>query len=411
MFDANDESKVCPQIDEFNNTIIGTLNCLNLNIYVPDSANRTLNGLPVMVYIHGGQFQFGFSGGFTYGPKYLIRHGVILVTMNYRLGPYGFMCLGTQEVSGNQGLKDQLKAIRWVKNNIEDFGGNKHELTVFGHSAGSMSLDLHLISSSERLYNKLIMQSGAALHPDVIKLSNPFALINIARFLNFDTSSTQEAITYLSNASEHDVINAASKLKNVFFPCIEKPFPNSETFLTNYPINLKIPKVEGISMLVGHTSDEEVFVYSAQELSEFVTSGKVFETSLVNVFDFPKNTLNDMVSIIRKMYTGDKKVGCLLDTNEYIAFGTDFNFVHPLQRRVKRYLENEAHKIYSYVFSYIGKRNFLSSKNNSTMDGVSHGDELGYLFDMEYLTDQPTSEDQIMIDRMTTMWTNFVKYE
>lgn len=91
-----------------------------------------------MVFIHGGGYFFGASTG--YGPDFLINENVILVTINYRLGPFGFMSLGTPQYSGNMGMKDQVAALEWVKNNIGHFGGDTARITLFGESAGNFPL-------------------------------------------------------------------------------------------------------------------------------------------------------------------------------------------------------------------------------------------------------------------------------
>lgn len=143
VFEAYDDSAICPQLEEFNKTIVGSLDCLHLNVYVPNTASSK-NNLPVLVWIYGGRFNRGFSGRYLYGPSNLVRHDIILVTLNYRLGPYGFMCLDNPEVLGNQGLKDQQIAIKWVNDNIDAFGGDANKITLFGESAGAASVGMHL---------------------------------------------------------------------------------------------------------------------------------------------------------------------------------------------------------------------------------------------------------------------------
>lgn len=89
-----------------------------------------------MVYIFGGAFN-GYSGDDLFlGPDFLIEHDVILVTLNHRVGMFGFLSLGTPEYSGNMGLKDQQMAIKWVHDNIEQFGGDNTKITFSGHSSG-----------------------------------------------------------------------------------------------------------------------------------------------------------------------------------------------------------------------------------------------------------------------------------
>merc|ERR1711936_484417 len=91
---------------------------------------------------------------------------IVLVTTNYRLGTLGFLSMGTMEVPGNAGFRDQTMAMTWVKENIQFFGGNANSITIFGESAGALSVAMHLISpKSEGLFQRAIMQSGTALAP------------------------------------------------------------------------------------------------------------------------------------------------------------------------------------------------------------------------------------------------------
>jgi len=139
--------------------------CLYLNIWTPacDSAKR-----PVMVWIHGGAFVTGAGSVGTYNGKHLARHGdVVVVTINYRLGALGFLNLkdasdGALPGTGTEGLADQIAALAWVRDNIESFGGDPGKVTIFGESAGGMSVGALLAAPSARgLFHKAIAQSGA----------------------------------------------------------------------------------------------------------------------------------------------------------------------------------------------------------------------------------------------------------
>lgn len=100
------------------------------------------------------------------GPELLLDEDIVLVTINYRLGPFGFLTLNTTEYSGNMGLKDQLLALKWVNENIHHFGGDKTKITLFGHSAGAVSVNYHVLSPASRnLFQRAIMQGGSALNP------------------------------------------------------------------------------------------------------------------------------------------------------------------------------------------------------------------------------------------------------
>ena len=141
--------------------------CLFLNIFTPEDAQQGQK-LPVLVYIHGG----GFTGGCGHekhfdGPVWP-RQGIIGVTLNYRLGPMGFVCLPQLEAeadhTGNYGLYDQMTAIQWVKNNIAAFGGDPENITIMGQSAGAASVQLLSQSPlTQGLFQKAVMSSGCGL--------------------------------------------------------------------------------------------------------------------------------------------------------------------------------------------------------------------------------------------------------
>lgn len=115
-----------------------------------------------MVDIHGGFFAINSGNGEFLGPDFLIECNVILVTLNYRLGVFGFMSLGTPEYSGNMALKDQQLALKWVHSNIQHFSGDNRRITLFGESSGAAMAHLHTFSSESRKYfQNLIAMSGA----------------------------------------------------------------------------------------------------------------------------------------------------------------------------------------------------------------------------------------------------------
>lgn len=374
---------------------------------MPKSASSR-NRVPVLVWIHGGGF-FGGASSF-YGPKFLVRNDIILVTINYRLGPYGFMCLGTPEVPGNQGLKDQLLALRWINDNIQSFGGDVNKITVMGESAGAMSIDLHLHTTQEKLFSSAILQSGVAFLPGLVRDPRPELSLQLAEILGFITEDFTEALTFLASIDPHLVIAAASSMNfGSFFPCVEKQFDNIEILISDYPVNTGVPNVRNMPVLIGFNDKEGLATYVTQDSQYFERRDDLFADFLNNGFDFDDDKLYEMEAIVRHFYIGDEKI------NEDVKLAiidmhSDFCFNHPIQRTIAKYLQNGANNIYHYVFSYIGGRNFMTDTNNITIIGAAHGDELGYLFDFSHWPEAPTPEDQLIIDRMTTMWTNFVKY-
>jgi para-nitrobenzyl esterase len=166
--DASHAGGVCPQKGFRRPGIIGTEDCLYLNIYTPNPAGTRL---PVMVWIHGGTFISG-AGSWYRGGNLAARGKLVVVTINYRLGPFGFLAnrnldsTDPRHLSGNYGLLDQQAALRWVKDNIAAFGGDPHNVTVAGESAGGISIGLHLVSpAASGLFERAILESGPFLGP------------------------------------------------------------------------------------------------------------------------------------------------------------------------------------------------------------------------------------------------------
>src|SRR5215831_11095883 len=166
--DATEFGNNCPQFGTFFGLQSFDEDCLFLNVYTPpvnkgrDDDDR---GRPVMVWFHPGAFEFGESD--DYDPRKLVSRGVVVVTVNYRLGVLGFLAhpalsAEANGASGNYGLMDQQAALRWVSRNIERFGGDADNVTIFGDSAGGFSVHAHLVSPKSRgLFDRAIVESGA----------------------------------------------------------------------------------------------------------------------------------------------------------------------------------------------------------------------------------------------------------
>ncbi len=169
--DATRPGPVCPQapapFDSFLGGALSTQSedCLYLNVFAPspDGAKR-----PVMVWIHGGAFVIGAGSQAIYDGSRLAARDAVVVTINYRLGVFGFLALagatgGAANGTATEGLADQIMALDWVRRNIAAFGGDPGNVTIFGESAGAMSVAALLaVPAADGLYHKAILQSGAA---------------------------------------------------------------------------------------------------------------------------------------------------------------------------------------------------------------------------------------------------------
>lgn len=191
------EGASCPHRNMILENYKGNEDCLFLNVYTPKLPNSESGNqkLPVLFWIHGGGFQFGNGNAFLYGPDYLIPENIILVTINYRLGALGFLNAGTAEAPGNAGLKDQVLALKWVRDNIESFGGNPNEVTIGGQSAGSASVHYLLLSPlTKGLFKRAIAQSGVVLNPWAITDIPHERAFLLGKALNFQTNDTNKLI-------------------------------------------------------------------------------------------------------------------------------------------------------------------------------------------------------------------------
>ena len=201
--------------------------CLYLNVWTPKSASfrRTSNHddlLPVMIWVYGGAFLHGGAGKPEYIGTQLAKRGVIVVSCNYRLGALGFLVSTVDGLYGNYGLADQKMAMMWVKQNIRSFGGDPERVTVFGESAGAMSLGLHIFDQYQRQQRqKRLGELETSLFQAAILQSNPFGYsfrsVAVANFLGteFKERLDCEDVRCLQSESPDEIIHVQDTLMAV----------------------------------------------------------------------------------------------------------------------------------------------------------------------------------------------------
>lgn len=164
VYDATQYRSACPQLERYGISESSyNEDCLYLNVTTPFPRGRPVGGkLPVIVWIHGGAFVGGSSG--LYDLREFARRGIVVVSMNYRLGVFGFMPHKRFEprFNGGYALEDQRAALRWVQDNIESFGGDKRKVTIAGESAGAFGVCAHLVTPerTSHLFHRAIIQSA-----------------------------------------------------------------------------------------------------------------------------------------------------------------------------------------------------------------------------------------------------------
>ncbi|GAB6023217.1 hypothetical protein CHUAL_008035 [Chamberlinius hualienensis] len=265
VLDATEDSASCIQIDLFavqsqTPTLIGDEDCLFLNIYTPKLSTDTL--LPVMVFIHGGGYTSGNGSSTLYGPERLLDRDIILVTINYRLGIFGFISTGDEAAPGNYGLLDQVMALKWVQQYITKFGGDPSKVTIFGQSAGGASVSLHLVSPlSKGLFHAAIQMSGNALCDWAIG-DNPLPnAITLAESMQCPTQSSTDLIQCLEKRPALELLIKGTEMRSVLFPFIPvvDRTRGLNAFLPKSPNELLISgEINMVPVMSGFTSDEAI---------------------------------------------------------------------------------------------------------------------------------------------------------
>lgn len=319
--DAQKQQPYCLQWSHFvfdnDDRTLGSEDCLYLNIYTPNP-NAT-NKYPVIFLIHGGAFMFG--GADFYGPKFLMEREIIYVNFYYRLGPLGFLSTEDNEINGNMGLKDQNLALKWVKENIINFGGDPNKITIIGFSAGGASVHLHYMSKlSRNLFQNGISHSGSALDSWVMVDKPLEKAQKLANHIGCNFKSTKELKNCLKEKDGKEIVRATKIFQpwlynpfTVFGPVIEIESENA--FIIKHPKKyIEEGDIESKPWIVSLTKDEGIYPGG-----EFIKNDNIINQLNDNWNDIApfllhfNNTIAPTKHIevsekIRKFYLGNDKI-------------------------------------------------------------------------------------------------------
>ncbi|KAJ8687539.1 hypothetical protein QAD02_023333 [Eretmocerus hayati] len=413
----------CLQFDLMTRKIVGSEDCLYLNVYTKFVSSKKL--YPVMFYIHGGGFYFGSGDDTYYGADYLMRKDIVLVTINYRLGIFGFLNLEDELAPGNQGLKDQIMALQWVQDNIANFGGDPENVTIFGESAGGASVHyLTLSPLSKGLFHKAISQSGVALNPWASVGEEPkIAAFQLCSSMGKNTQNSKEALNILKTTEANHLIEilnklmiqeATTNLKCVFGPCMDAKSPKS--FMPK-PLEEFVKQGAHVPYLLGHTDRESILICKMIEPLRYDENGhldfeRLWSPRVRAIFAKYDLGVEDVKQLYFKKDKIDEK-----DYEKLIDFSSDVHFNEGIHRTVKTQVDLNSAPTYFYQFTYdkgysIAK---LMYQNQKPVQGASHMDDLLYLFSMKYLESlkiepfKEGSHDFRVMEQMLELWTNFAR--
>nr|AAS15642.1 carboxylesterase [Aphis gossypii]AAS15644.1 carboxylesterase [Aphis gossypii] len=419
VLNAVSERDKCTQYVFMTNHIVGSEDCLYLNISVPQQ--NELNGkLAVMIFIHGGAFNYGSGSMNEYSPDYFIDESVIVVTINYRLNALGFLNLDIDECPGNVGLKDQLFAIKWVKANIAAFGGDVNNITIFGESAGSASVHYHTISPQSRgLFQKAIMQSGSAFNPWAFTENHKASAYKLAKNLGCLSNDPKEILKYLKNVSAIDLVketefkDETDFMDYKFVPSIESDVI-SNPFLPAHPKTLATSTFP-VPVIIGVNNMEGIVALTEDRISLFSDDHHITD-EISKLFRNRYST--ETISKIKNFYFNKSNISSETMKLENICnLHSDVFFFNGVYETFDCFLKQNGSPVYEYEFKFDGELNGAKNMIFATrpilrhaIKGACHADDVNYFFrDLSGVDPKPNSPELEMCKMMCKMWTNFAK--
>ncbi|XP_066955571.1 cocaine esterase-like isoform X1 [Macrobrachium rosenbergii] len=409
----------CPQVDFIaltagENKMLGEEDCLYLNIYVPKNAGPNL---PVMVFIHGGGFYIGNADMFGGTPKFLLTKDIILVSIQYRLGVLGFLSTGDPTIPGNFGMKDQSLALRWVQENIREFGGDPGQVTIFGQSAGGASVHLHVLSPySEGMFQRAILMSGTALGSWAIREDPKEMSRKIGKFsgclADGEPLDSTALLECLRGASVEDITMTAPKLtvwNDLPFPLV--PCVDGD-FLPDHPAQLlKSGRYQRVDIMAGITANEMVMqviglTQNKETKKEFLAK---FEElgPLLCALDEEESGASIMKNAFYNYMDGIEVTEDYFEELDQLVNDCFANV--NCDESILIHASDENAKVYAYELEYQGKGFFLEALNMIVDEVyVPHGADLPFLFNN--VLGAPDSEDptDLFVSKiMVQLWTDF----
>jgi para-nitrobenzyl esterase len=366
--------------------------CLYLNIWTP--AKSANDKIPVMVYIYGG----GFSGGnasdpWTSGEK-LAKKGVVLVDIAYRVNQFGFLALpglsaeNPRHVSGNYGLLDQIAALQWIKKNIAAFGGDPSKVTIFGESAGAISVSMLCASPlAKGLFQAAISQSGGSFGPT---RPTTYPGENMKTLQQAENDGN----TYLQKAG----VTTVSDLRNIEADKLPSGWglPGGWPIVDGYVIPddqyklYEAGKYNDIPVLIGYNSDEGASFTWVKSTEDFISGVKTrygkFADALLKAYPLDSNKIGKTAR----------------DLSRDAAFGWQTWSWARLQSSTGK------SKVYYYYFD---QHPDYPKNSPNYGHGSPHAQDVSYVFQhLNTSSPETTKSDLDISEAMATYWTNFAKY-
>ena len=404
--DATKTCADCPQRAWPGSTAVQSEDCLFLNVWTPTTATKTPK-LPVMFWIHGG----GFTGGSGSGPgssgDAFAKQGVILVTINYRLGRFGHFAFPAlskehpEEAKGSYAYMDQIAALKWVKENIAAFGGDPNNVTIFGFSAGGVSVhSLLTIPSAKGLFQKAIAESSGGrdgvLTGRPIRQENADALypisaetigINFARKHKI-TSTDVDGLAKLRSLSVEEILDGGQENDSSGVRIYSGPILDGKLVVETAESAYKVGHQAHVPLMIGNSSAEigGPFVSTANSKEALFSLFGEYQAEAKSAYDPDGN--KEFAEVVTK-------------------FNTDWVWGEPARMTARVFVASKV-PTFVYQFGYVP----MASRTRSPY-GAGHGSEVAFVFNTLNARwgapAEATPEEKGLARIMNTYWTNFAK--
>ncbi|OCT84563.1 cocaine esterase [Xenopus laevis] len=380
--------------------------CLYLNVFTP--ADRKENSkLPAMVFIHGGGLVMGLASMFD-GSALSGYENIVVVSIQYRLGILGFFSTGDKEAPGNFGFLDQVAALKWIQENIKDFGGDPESVTIFGQSAGGLSVSTHVLSPlSKGLFHRAIAESGVALLPGLVASKTEEVLYVRDLVAYISGCNILGLVDCLKKKSEEEIMEISAAMQFTALPaCVDGVFlPKPvEEILVNKESN-RVP------FLIGFNNHEFGWMLPmALNISGFRQGmGRTDVQSVISAVPL-LHSGSSLIPLLMKEYFGDTNDQIEI-RNNFLELNGDSLFGIPALRTAQ-YHRDTGLPVYFYEFQH---RPSIYGDSRDDFVKADHGDELYFVLGGPFLNGDAffqsdgTDEEKILSKTMMKYWANFAR--
>ncbi|XP_071528390.1 pyrethroid hydrolase Ces2a-like [Panulirus ornatus] len=407
--------------------VSGDEDCLYLNVYTPKKcvdrrypSEAGASGLPVMVWLHGGGFVFG--GVVGYPPLPLLTRDVVLVVLQYRLAVLGFLSTEDSVLPGNLGLKDQTLALRWVQDNIREFGGDPDKVTLAGQSSGADSVHYQVLTPKAKgLFKRAILQSGTSLCPLALGENHRQMAMALGERLNctdadphFPGLGSAQLLSCLQQVPMEELVLAFDAfavwrgLPRVWLPRVDGDY------VPDHPaVLVRSGRFNRVSLITGVTQHEGASQAIGLTLNKPVAEALRKNFSVIGPLTLNFHSEESSLYLTSRAYyhyLGEIKITEDKIEDFVQLLTADVHICHENTASLHTAFGDPVHRVFKYELQHHGQHS-LADRPDSPFNGswVAHSDDIQYLFDPWHAYPQQLERpaDIFVREVMLTLWTNF----